>query len=245
MTYPTGIMELDLFNFIISKIKSSNLKIKYIYLHWRGEPCIVPYLPEAIKKIKENLHVIVILFTNGTLLNKELSNKLLLSGLDCINFSIDTNNDMKYHEIRGKDILSTVKENIEFIINRKNELNKKIKIEIYSVLLKNNIFDLLNIKNEWFKVVDKINIKFDMRNNLDFKVVSQSKCFWPYSNFIVGWDGNVSACCMDVNLCYSLGNIKDQTIEEIFFSSRISNLRNGIENKVIINKVCNNCIYFE
>lgn len=186
MKYPVGEMSRELFSEIVEKIKNSSYVIDTIYLHWRGEPCIVKYLPEAIKEIKMNLKARIILFTNGTLLNRQLCDEILDANIDVINFSLDANSKSLYEQIRGENSFDIVRENILYCIEKRNKCEYNTDIEIYSVLLEENMKELLSINNEWKEKVDKLNIKYDMRNSSETKGISKSKCFWPYSNIIIG-----------------------------------------------------------
>lgn len=246
MTYPQGTMSWDLFKLIIKKIKDSNYNIKTIYLHWRGEPSLVSYLPEAIKEIKDNLNTEVVLFSNGTLLNKELLVKILNQGIDVINFSLDSNSNDGYLQIRGKDFYSSVYNNILECVKLRNNLNRKTRICIYSVLLEDNLKELIDINNEWSTIVDNVIIKYDMHEKSNIKAHHDKKCFWPYSNIIIGWDGNISACCMDVNIDYSIGDINSMSIDEIFKSNKLQDLRESITKKSFpcANSVCENCSFY-
>lgn len=49
---------------------------------------------------------------------------------------------------------------------------------------------------------------------------------------------------MDVNVQYSIGNIKTQTIDEIFDSREMYKLRDSLEKNISINNICANCSFF-
>ncbi len=50
-------------------------------------------------------------------------------------------------------------------------------------------------------------------------------CVGPFSHMGIRWDGKVSACCRDFNAKLKMGDINDSSIEEIWNSERMNNLR--------------------
>ena len=91
-----GYMELDLYKKIIKQIASTT---EHLILDIGGEPTLHPHLVEMIKIAKA--HDIYVTFdTNATILNSDLSKRILDSGLDRITFSFDAQSKEMYEKMR-------------------------------------------------------------------------------------------------------------------------------------------------
>lgn len=104
-----------------------------------------PFLRKDIFKIisyasKKGLNTTIV--TNGTLLNKNLIKQILKSGLNNIYFSID-GTKIIHNRIRGKEGMFE-----KAISNMKNLLevkNKKLMVSVISVLMNQNLEDILDL----------------------------------------------------------------------------------------------------
>jgi len=247
MNYPCGKMSWDLFKEIVLKIKQEKGAIKKVYLHWRGEPLVVSYLPAAIKFIKDNLSVSVILFTNGVLLGADLAEQILLANVDIVSVSLDANSDTVFNDIRGEAVVDVVKTNLGKLIQIRNSVKKNTKINITSVLLPDNCFEIQKIVQEWRTKVDHIQIKENaMRGNTVFKSQKsnsngQEVCPFPFTTMFIAWDGFCYPCCMDVSGSVNLGHISEGTILSLWNNERITKTRRGFLEKNSLEKVCVGC----
>lgn len=69
-------------------IKIKKVKPIYAYINVHGEPFLYEPIIDLVKDLKKINNIIVGIITNGTLLNKNLIDKLSLAGLDRINISL-------------------------------------------------------------------------------------------------------------------------------------------------------------
>ena len=56
-------------------------------------------------------------------------------------------------------------------------------------------------------------------------IKSRRPCVGPFTHLGIRWDGQVSACCRDWAAVLNFGNVKDNTLEEIWNSDKLNNLR--------------------
>ena len=86
-----GRMSYETFTKVIDNIKATaEHKIKKLKLFKIGEPLLNQELPKMIKYAKESdIAEIIEITTNGTLLTPELTDKLIESGLNILNISIN------------------------------------------------------------------------------------------------------------------------------------------------------------
>ena len=84
---PDKIMNFNLYKKIIDQIKV--LDVPSIKLNWRGEPLLNSKIDKYIEYAKSKGILEVSINTNATHLDKEMSEKLIKSGLDLIIYSFD------------------------------------------------------------------------------------------------------------------------------------------------------------
>ena len=114
-----GLMDEKLYYKIIGDIADSGYKLKALHFSGWGEPLIQKKLPEMISFAhKSGIAERLILVTNGILMNEDVFEQLLSSGLDEIRISLDTVDRESYIKIKGHDKLQTVLKNIDYAINR-------------------------------------------------------------------------------------------------------------------------------
>lgn len=247
MRYPCGEMSWDLFKEIVLRIKHEKGNIKKVYLHWRGEPLVVSYLPAAIRYIKDNLQVSVILFTNGVLLDANLAEQILLANADLVSVSLDASSDAVFNDIRGEAVAGAIKTNLERLIQIRNALKKDTRIQITSVLLPDNCFEIQKIVQDWKAKVDHIQIKENaMRGNTAFKSQESNSgnkeaCPFPFTTMFVAWDGFCYPCCMDVSGSVNLGHISKNSIFSIWNNHEMNAMREGLLGLKPLKKVCVGC----
>ena len=92
-------------------------------------------------------------------------------------------------------------------------------------MLENNIDKVFDFFSKWEKIVDGIIIKQDSRTIVR---ETNTHCVWPYNGLFISYQGIVSACCMDVNHEYIIGDTNINTLEEIFNSQKIMSLQIGL-----------------
>ncbi|GAI28295.1 unnamed protein product, partial [marine sediment metagenome] len=123
-----GDMDFDLYKKIINEATGS---VYDINLFHRGEPLLHPKLIPIIsyaksRGIKTRIH------TNATLLNPELSKKIILSGLDLISFSFDGYTEKTYEKNRiGASYEKSLNNIIDFLRIKKELKSKKPLLNFY------------------------------------------------------------------------------------------------------------------
>lgn len=251
------IMGFNLYKKIINDIKEFDSPLKVLRLYKDGEPLINPHVPDMIRYAKERkVAKNIDITTNGSLLNPDLSQRLIDAGLDRINISVNGLSD--------EQILSFTKANIDFdayvknikffFDNRKNcEVCVKISGDNLSDRDKNrffeifgNISDRIFIENTapcWpdFDVEERtgVNIHAGIYNN-PISVVNT--CPYIFYSISVNSDGSVSLCFLDWARKLIIGDIcrdslHDIWLGDILYNYQMANL-NGERKKL---KVCNQC----
>jgi len=123
-------IQLSLVEKVVEEAKGFPHRIKDVSLTSLGEPLLHKNLPDIVKILKNaDITDRVQFFTNGTLLTRELSSKLIDAGLDEIRFSLQGLNNKKYKDVTNADVdFNNIVKNIRFFYENKGDCKMYIKI---------------------------------------------------------------------------------------------------------------------
>lgn len=247
-----GTMEMGLYKKIIDNC--AKLDIKLITLSFFGEPYLDKKIIEKIKYAKEK-GLTVGFFSNASLITEELAKETIMSGLDSITISFDGATKETYDKIR---------KNLDFDITKKNILNliewKALwgfdtpEVNLVLVELEENKKEIKQFYKEWKNKVDNINI-INMRNwandiqkegtkeSFHFnKKIKRKPCALLWQKMVVDWNGEVVLCCDDWNHSTILGNLNNQTIEEVWNSKKLNYIKEAhVKGEFHKIHLCANC----
>ena len=245
-----GFMDFDLFKKIIDE--TSRTGVKRINLQMYGEPLLHPKLPEMIKYAKSKPTLEIWFDTNVYLLKQKLSEKILESKPDGIILSFHGPTKeiyKKIHSVNGFD---------QCIKNIKNFkiLRDKMKMKTPKIVLQSTRTDLSIGKNdkifELFRnFVDKFSITecnwccgYSKENHSLTKLIKRTTpCFNLLETLAVLWDGTVTVCCADFDGFLKIGNIKDNSLMELWKSKKLQYYRKlHLMGKFNEMPLCENCM---
>lgn len=113
-------------------------------LQGEGEPLLHPDIFEMIRYAKEK-KIQVCMISNGSLLTPEVVEKLLDSGLDCLNISVESPIPEEFYKIRGGNF-TKIMDGVKLLEKRKRERNLLTPIIGFSVtVLKSTASKLTDI----------------------------------------------------------------------------------------------------
>ncbi len=246
-----GFMDMNLYKKIIDNCASFG--VKSVVLSFFGEPLLDQTIIEKIKYAKSK-DLIVGFYSNASLLGLEISKRLIESGLDWITISFDAYSKETYEKIRVGLRFDETSENIINFMKMRNELGlKKPSVSLVLVELDENRKEIKKFYKQWKNIVDGLNI-LNQRNwagNLDkdseksfhFKNQKRWPCSFIWQKMVVDWNGDVVLCCDDWNHREVLGNLKEGSIEDIWFGERLKKIREnhlaGEFDKVPLCAACN------
>ena len=222
-------MSMKLFKKIVDQ--AEELGCSTITLQVYSEPLMDTFLIDRIKYIKSK-GIEAGFFTNATLLDEKMADKILNSGLDFIKFSVDAGNKEDYEKIRIGGDWETVKSNIISFYKKREELKlKKPKITVFMVKQDSNKKDIKSYKDLWDNYSDEINIAdVDNRAEADISESFLKKYSRPYPCFTprhltVLSNGKLVMCCLDYDGKAVLGDLKKQTLKEIMNSEEFKKIK--------------------
>lgn len=247
-------MTIENFEEIVKRIcKFTNI----ICLHVKGEPLLHNNL-EDILKILEKYNLKANITTNGTLLKDKLLIIEKTKVVRQINISLHSSTQ---NELFSKQYLKDVFESVEKMQNviisyrlwnlkaiKENDINNEIIQEI------SNYYNIENLKeqlsqNEFFKIRDNIFINQDTEfiwPNIENKsIIEKGRCLALKEQIAILVDGTVVPCCLDNNGDIFLGNILEETLEEILSKHKTIEIKKNFENQVITCKLCKTCGFLQ
>lgn len=128
----------------INHVKStiSDNDVKSIFFGGMGEPLLHNRIFELIKFSKDHKKQIE-LITNATLLTKDISEKLVESGIDTLWISMDGFTKESYETIRKGSLYQKIIDNVKYF----NSIKGNIKLGLTFVMMKENLTELNKIND--------------------------------------------------------------------------------------------------
>ena len=256
-----GFMEVEDFKVIINKIKGYT---NHIYLHLMGEPLLNKNFGEFLDVAKkEDLNINIT--SNGTLINnvKDIiieSNAVRQMNISLHSFEANDNNIDFYQYLNNiLDFINEANKKTKTIcalrlwnidteeLKANNDLNSKIlKIIEEKLNLDFSILEALKEKRG-IKLKERIYLnmseKFSWPNS-EISLISEDVfCYGLRDQIGILLDGTVVPCCLDSEGKIPLGNIFDESLEEIINSKRALDIYNGFSNRKAVEELCKRCGY--
>ena len=243
-------MSIEKFEEAISKIY---MYTKLVCLHVKGEPLLHNQL-EDILKILEKYNLKANITTNGTLIKEKLNVIKASKAVRQINFSIHS---MGQNENLNKEYLKNIFESVEelesVIISYRlwnlknvtnNEINKDIITEIENYYNIQNLEQQLS-ENEFIKIKENVfinqDVEFTWPDINKQVIIEKGRCLALKEQIAILVDGTVVPCCLDNNGDIPLGNIFEETLEEILDKPQSIAIKKNFENNIITCNLCKTC----
>lgn len=251
--FPHGMMTMDLFKKTVDELHQFPDRIKKIKIGNHGEPTMHKDLPEFIRYARDsNVADIIEVFTNGSKLNPELNKKLVDSGLQRINISLEGLSEERYlkvakAKINWDEFVQNIKHLYEYsrtkgdlviyvkVVNNASELNGKTVFSMseeekdYFYKTFGNIADEVYIEKivpQWAETQE------DKQNNLEYtgmydqKTVRYKKvCPFIFMYLHINHDGIVSPCTLDWPREVAIGDVNKNTSKEIWNGQTLKDLQ--------------------
>lgn len=248
------IMSIENFEEVIKKVKNYT---KLVTLHVKGEPLLHSSL-EDILKIMEKYNLQANITTNGTLIKNKLNIIKNSRAVRQINFSIHSitqNENLNIEYLQN--IFESVEELKDVIISyrlwnmqnmKENSINNRIIETIENYYNIQGLKEQL-IKNDWVKLRDNLfinqDIEFTWPDINKNEIIEKGRCLALKEQIAILVDGTVVPCCLDNNGDIPLGNIFEETMEEILNKPKSQEIKRNFENGIITCKLCKTCGFLQ
>tara|TARA_B100000579_G_scaffold430378_1_gene443662 strand:- start:5186 stop:6043 length:858 start_codon:yes stop_codon:yes gene_type:complete len=205
-------MKVELAETIVKNLTSIKFK-GILNICGYGEPLAHPDICQIVKTLSKASHIEIV--TNGDLLKLELIQELFKSGLSQLVISAY---DGPHQIKKFSDLMARANINPS----------------------------LFNIRSRWFSKEDGYGIKLTNRagviNTENEESWRMRTCAYPHYSLTIDWNGDILLCVQDWHKKLNFGNLFTESIENIWFSKRMSEYRkNLINGRNCAGFPCTNC----
>ncbi len=258
----TGMLKTSTYETIIEQIYK---KTAYITLYFQGEPYLNNQFLEMVQFANQK-KLYTATSTNAHYLTVENCKKTIESGLDRLIISIDGIDQEAYGKYRIGGRLDKVLEGTKNLVEQKKLHKAKTPHIIWQfIVFKHNEHQLDDIKQlaKTYQV-DELSIKtaqiydYETGNDLipeneelsrykksenlfEIKNKLLNHCWKLWSSCVFTWDGKVVPCCFDKDATHQLGEIKNNSFEEIWQGKQYHQFRTQILKGRKHIDICKNC----
>lgn len=234
LTRTKGMMTDEMFYKIIQEGKAMGVKRFIPFLN--GEPFANPKIFEWLDYMEKE-RVKTVLFTNAELLDEEKIDRLVqYKNIEYINCSVNAATKETYDKIMRRPDFDTVEKNVKYLIEK-----SPFKIKVGMTLVEDNLKERLAFKRKWrskTKFGDFVNWA-GARHDLLEKTGEKIPCGYILSKMYILWDGRVCLCCFDYDGKVILGDLKKQSLREIWDNSE--EIREKSRRLNFDNSLCKEC----
>lgn len=223
-------MSFDLYKKIVDDICEFERPIKVLRLYKDGEPLMNPRFAEMVRYAKaKKCCDRVDTTTNASLLTPEKSLEIIEAGLDRVNISIEGVNEAQYRDFsRFKVDFPRLVENIRFFYDHRKKCEMIVKIngdtlteadkkEFYMIFgdIADGVY-IESIMSCWpeFELNGvEVNKQVGIYKQQIKEVLA---CPYIFYSFSINSDGAASACYLDWSRKLAIGDVRKQSVKEIW-----------------------------
>lgn len=191
--------------------------------------------------------------SNGQLLSEEVGKRILEIGVQKINISAEGLNRNQYEAIRTGGSFDKLCNNLSSFLRMRKEmgLNRPL-LHIQTVLFDDQVNKAYidKFKSVWGGLCDSISFSqcgTQGGNRIDncqvIAMDDRNTCAYFFNLLCVNNDGTVSVCCVDYGRNLVVGDIRKQSLVEIWNSKKLKEFRKHVRKKNYekISPVCSRC----
>jgi len=244
-----GDMETDLYRKIVDEIADENPDT-LLRPFDGGEPLMRKDLGKLIGYAKKRGIRRVSINTNGLLMNRKRAKELIDAGLDDVEFSIDAFTAETYRKIRGSRHYDRLIGNIEEFLKLRRELRPSLTVTVSFVSQPDNKHEEKTFTEHWSSIVDRVDIRPLHEHGGLVPITGRSAevtgnrwpCPFLWNRIIVNHDGKVRFCEFDWKADHALGDVRLQSLKEIWNSADYQRLREQHIEGAFEHPYCRACI---
>lgn len=262
-TRPIGMLEPSFFKTTIDSVYK---ELIYLTFYFQGEPYLNPNFLDMVKYASDK-GIYTSTSTNAHYLTKEQAKKTVESKLDRLIISIDGTTQETYEQYRIGGQLQKVIDGTKNIVAAKKELNSSTPHIVFQFLVvkpnEHQLDDVQRLATELGvdEVVFKTAQVYDFENGNPLIPVNEkysrykkradgtyaiknkllNQCWRMWSSCVVTWDGAVVPCCFDKDAKHRLGDLKQQTFKELWYSYKYQEFRHAVLRSRQEIDICKNC----
>lgn len=252
-----GYMAPDLFYKIIDEA-SQHLPVKLVPF-FRGEPLMHPQIIDFIKYAKEKGVGPIQMASNALLLDDEMQDDIIRSGIDYLSFSLDTLDEKIYMDSRLTGNLEISARNVRSLgekckKRREKGLSTPI-LQVSTINLEEYKEGQVQFINYWKDFVDVVRVyeqhdekgrlvDYELRKKIDI-FADRRPCRKVFTDMIIYWDGRLALCNYDWDEKRNLGDISQMSIQEAWNSIDYEEIRRMHLNNAFDQSICKECHHWK
>ncbi|ARN74943.1 radical SAM/SPASM domain-containing protein [Oceanicoccus sagamiensis] len=264
MTRAEGDISMELYTRIVDDLceisPPRKMKNRLLRLHQFGESLVHPEFDSMIRYAADK-GFRVALSINPVLLKPVIADRLLDSGIDSLYISLDGHDDESFFQLRGlKNAYDDSVARLEAFLAKKTERQLPIHIELSMIDFKLNRESIAKMHAYWEQhpgidefrnkefmkwdgSADSVNALADddTGRRIEETIEKRGGCSLPWNQMAVLWDGRVVPCCYDYDGKYTVGDVREKSLLEIWHDKPMQALREEFESKQVSNDLCKNC----
>lgn len=232
MSRPKGTMSLDIFRRIAEECAQHGSSL---WLQYMGEPLLHPRIIDMVRLAKQAGVGRVGLSTNALLLDEEMAARIVASGLDRLECSVDAVDEATFLQNRGSPHYRRVVANIEGFLAYKQRMAARTPVT--SIQYMSFVFEGRDREEEivrfWEGRLGRDDFIMSIR---DYSFAGSVRapdtdrarlpCLWVFRYALILWDGTLAACGSDFDGRGGMGNVGERSIAEIWQGEGFRALRN-------------------
>jgi len=245
-------MNLEDFKKVLDNVMKNYKTIKRLTINGFGEPMLDPGIFEKIEYVNKTYpRLKVDIFTNGSLLTKEKTNRLLKYKLGRVTFSVNGTRETyeKTMKLNYKDTM----EKVLYFLKRRKELKNPVLTNVSMMILEQNREKAQGFIDSWKKHSDSVMCYYptdwagSLREDMGLREIpygerNQWPCSAIWTHIVIHSDGELVICCRDYESKVQFGNlIKGDDIKELRESKEFKKLKQQHLNFDFSSPICKNC----
>lgn len=244
LSRPQGTMDMEFFKSIVNQLAAGGTK--ELHLQGYGEPFLDKEIFNKIRFAKSVKIPYTFMVTNASLLNDKVNEELLNTELDKLKISFYGVDKAEYEAVHNGLSYGDVRENINKLIKSKKKLGKKI--PVISLKYIGKPYKFLIFIFQWglkttISYARLHNYAYGKRFNVPEVDKMNRKCSMVNKSVMqVLWNGLVVPCCYDFDGKIILGDLKKESVSEIWNGEKYNKFRQLHKNRDYESiPVCLNC----
>ena len=226
-------------------------KVKFLYFHLMGEPLLHAHLPEFIITAREK-GFIPVLTTNGTLLSRAAA------VIDALPHKVQIS--LHSHEGNAKENLAGYIADVADFSCRAASRGTIVVLRLWNQggydSTNGRILELLEKymprpwveRHDGWRLADNVYLEYDRMfewpdSERDEYADDEAFCYALRNQIGVLADGTVVPCCLDHDGDMPLGNLFEQSLDEILVSPRAKAIYEGFSRHEAVEPLCRRCGY--
>ena len=236
-------LELEIWKTAVDQLDPNLTEL--ICMHSDGEPFLNKHIFEMIRYAKEKGHRLYT-STNASTLTEKNSLAIVESEFDVLNISLDSVSKEVYEKIRVGGTFEKTMENVHRFLEIKG--SKKPTVLVQLIEMPENEHEVEAFLDYWEPyrkqgVVPVIKKMIDWFYEIPDIIDNYNWCDRPWFGMVVHASGDVSPCVHDYDAGYLLGNVRKDSLYDMWNNEHMTSLRKSITKGRRTNSLCNDCNY--